>query len=112
MKRRLSFLRVAFALMVALPACSPSIQTAQTPGSALVRIECYNASVEQIMGLLRSERGKDISVSADRSYVTAAFSPADTSPEKLAQIIYDLSILPGVLHVETMENPRPIRQNF
>jgi hypothetical protein len=114
MKRQFSFLWVAFAILVALPGCSPYLSSTQTPGSALVKIECRDASVRQILELLRSGRGKDINVVADGSgtEITAAFSPADTPPGKLAQILQDLNDLSGVLHVEVVENPHPIRQNY
>jgi hypothetical protein len=112
MKRRFSFLWVAFALASSLAGCGPSIQTTQTQGSALVTIEYYHASVEQIVHLLRAGRGKDITVSSDGSTVKAAFSQADTPAWKLAELLRDLNNLPGVLHVDLVENPRPIMQNF
>lgn len=112
MKRQFSFLWVAFAILAAIPGCNPSFQSTQPQGSALVTIEYYNASVEQIVGLLRSARGKDISVAADGSTITAAFSPADTPARRLAQILEDLNNLPGVMHVDVRENPRPILQSF
>ena len=116
MKRQLPFLWVAFAILVALPGCSPSsIISNPTQGSALVRVECRDASVvRQIQALLRSGRGKDISVVGDGSclVITAAFRPEDTPPGKLAQMLQDLNNLTDVLHVEVGENPHPIRQNF
>lgn len=114
MKRQFSFLWVVFATLAAFPCCSPGtyIQSDTAPESALMRIDCYNAPVQQIVELLRSGRGKDINVAADGSYITAAFRPADTPPRRLEQIIQDLSNLSGVLHVEIMENRRPIMQNF
>ena len=112
MKRLFSFPGVAFAILVALQGCSPSIQSYQTPASALVRIECASGSVQQIQQFLRFSRGKDISVALDGSYITAAFSPEDIPPAKLAQILQNLNELSGVLRVEVMENPRPIMQNF
>jgi len=114
MKRRFPFLWVTFALLAALPGCNPYIPSTPTPGSALVKIECRNAPERQILELLRSGRAKDISVVADGSclVITAAFSPANTPPEKLAQILQDLNDLSGVLYVEVVENPGPIRQNF
>ena len=115
MKRLFTFLWVAFAILVALPGCSPYIiPSTPTPGSALVKVECRDAPVRQILELLRSGRGKDISVVTDGSCqeITAAFSPADTTPGKLAQILEDLNGLMGVLHAEVVENPHPIRQNF
>ena len=114
MKRRFTFPGVAFAILAAFPGCSPTIQTSQTPQSALVKVECQNASVQEILYFLRSGRGKDISVTADGPCmeITAAFSPADTPPEKLTQLLQYLNDLGGVLHVEVVENPRPIRQNF
>jgi hypothetical protein len=112
MKRQISFLWVAFAILVAFLGCSQYSQPAQTPGSALLKIECRNASVRQILELLRSGGGKDISVSDDGSEITAAFSPAYTSAGRLMQIFQDLNNLSGVLHVEVVENPHPIRQNF
>ena len=114
MKRQFSFLWAAFALLVALPGCIPNIPQNPMPGSALVKVECRNASVRQILELLRSGRGKDISVIADgaETEITAAFSPADTPPGKLAQILQEVSDLSGVLHAEVVENPHPIRQTF
>jgi hypothetical protein len=114
MKRQFSFLWATFAILVAFPGCNPYIPSTPTPGSALVTIECQDAPVRQILELLRSGRGKDISVRADGSCqeITAAFSSADTPPGKFAQIIQDLNDLIGVLHVGVVENPRPIRQNF
>ena len=117
MKRQFSFLWVAFAILVGLPGCSPYyIPSNPAPGSALVKIECRDASDvrQRVLELLRSGRGKDISVGADGSCleITAAFSQADTPPGKLAQILEDLNGLMGVLHAEVVENPHPIRQNF
>lgn len=108
MKRRSSFLWVAFALLAALQGCSPTLQPTQTPVSALVRVECHNAPVRQILELLRSGRARDISVAADGSWITAAFDPADLSPGKLEQIMQELTDLDGVLHVDVTENPHPI----
>ena len=114
MKRQFSFLWVAFACLVALSDCSPTIQSNQTPRSALVKIECYKASEQQILHLLRSGRARDIKVVTNGSSmeITAAFSPADTPPEMLAQVIQNLNDVSGVVHVELVENPRPIMQNF
>lgn len=112
MKRQISFLWGAFVLLAGFPGCSPSFQATQTPTSALVRVECHNAPVRQIMELLRSGRAKDISVAPDGSCVTAAFNPADTSLRMLEQILEELNDLNGVLHVEVMENPHPIMHNF
>lgn len=114
MKRQFSFLWVAFAILTTLPGCGPYIPTNAAPGSALVMIECQEASLRQILELLRLERGKDISVVAGGSFqeVTAAFRPEDTPPGKLAEIVKNLNDMSGVLHVEVMENPRPILQNF
>jgi len=112
MKRQFSFLWVAFAILAAFSGCSPYLEPSRTPSSALVKIECENASLQQIMELLRLGRGRDITVTPDGSYITAAFSPDDTPPEKLAQIVKNLSDLHGVLHVEVVENPRPILQYF
>ena len=115
MKGQFSFLWVAFALLVALPGCNPSyIPSTPMTGSALVKVECHDASVQQILFLLRSGRGKDIRAVFNGfcQEITAAFSPTDTPPGKLAQILQDLNVLNGVLHVEVVENPHPIRQNF
>jgi hypothetical protein len=114
MKRQFSFLWVTFAILVALQGCGPYIPTTAASGSALVTVECRDASVRQILQLLRSGRGKDISVRDDGACreITAAFRPEDTPPGKLAQILQDLNDLNGVLHVEVVENPHPIRQNF
>ena len=114
MKRQFSFLWVAFAILVALTGCGPYIPTNAASGSALVKVECRDASVRQILELLRSGRGKDISVRGDGSCqeITAAFSPADTAPGKLDQILQNLNDMSGVLHVEVVENPHPIRQNL
>lgn len=112
MKRQFAFLWVAFAILVAFSACNPSYQATQPPTSALVRIECHNASIQQIVEILRMGRGKDISVANDGSYVTAAFSPEDTPPGRLAQILQSVQGLVGVLRVDVQENPRPIRQSF
>ena len=116
MKRQFSFLWAAFAILVALSGCGPYIPTNAAAGSALVKVECRDApgvwnSVQQ---LLRSGRGKDISVRTDGSCleVTAAFRPEETPSGKLAQILQDLNDLSGVLHVEVVENPHPIRQSF
>jgi hypothetical protein len=114
MKRQFPFLWAAFALLVASPGCIPNVPPNPTPASALVKVECRNASVRQILELLRSGRGKDITVVADGAdaEITAAFSPADAPPGKLAQILQDLNDLNGVMHVDVVENPHPIRQNF
>ena len=114
MKRQCSFLWVTFALLVALQGCKTYISSSPTPGTALVKVECRDASVRQILELLRSGRGKDISVVTNSSYVEimAAFRPAETPPQKFEQIVQDLNGLSGVLHVEVVENPHPIRQNF
>jgi hypothetical protein len=116
MKRPFSFLWAAFALLLALPGCSPYLSPSNpTPGSALVTIECRDATAErQILELLRSGRAKDISVRADGSSleITAAFSPEYTPAGRLGQILQDLNELNGVLYVEVVENPHPIRQNF
>ncbi|HEV2482068.1 MAG TPA: hypothetical protein VGS79_20525 [Puia sp.] len=112
MKRRSSFLWGAFVTLAAFSGCSPAIQPIETPTSAVVRVECHNAPVRQILELLRSGRAKDISVAADGSCITAAFSPADMPPGKLEEIMEELNDLTGVLHVEVEENPRPIVQNF
>src|SRR5579859_5656293 len=110
MKRQFPFLWVAFVTLIVMPGCGPYIPSSQAPGSALVRVECNNASVRQILELLRSGRGKDIHVSDDGDIkeVTAAFNPADTPPRKLAQIMHDLNDLGGVLHAEVVENPHPV----
>jgi hypothetical protein len=114
MKRQFSFLWVSFAILVACSGCSPAIQSNQTPQSALVKIECQNASVRQILELLRSGRGKDINVAMGNSCmeITAAFRPGDAPPGKLEQILQSLTDLSGVIHVEVEGNPHPIRQNF
>lgn len=118
MKRRSSFPWVTFVLLVtfvtpaAFQGCSPFIDPTQTPVSALVRVECHDASVRQILELLRSGKAKDISVAPDGSWVTGAFDPADLWPGKLEQIMQELNGLSGVIHVEVMENPRPIVHNF
>jgi len=114
MKRRSSFLWVAFAAGIAFTACAPSSESSQVPRSALVKVECRDASARQILELLRSSKGKDISMRADGfcTEITAAFSPADTPAWKLQQTLHDLNNLYGVMHVEIMENPRPILQNF
>ena len=114
MKRRSAFLWVAFAAVIAFSACGPYIQTSQTLSSALVKIECRNASVQQILLLLRSGRGKDITViGTDPSLmITVAFSPVETPAWRLAQIINDLQEMSGVLSVNLQENPRPIMQSF
>jgi hypothetical protein len=112
MTRQISFLWVAFATLAAISGCSPAIQSNQTPSSAVVKVECHNAPVRQILELLRSGKAKDISAAADGSCITAAFSPADMPPGKLEQILQELTDLSGVLHVEVMENPHPIVQNF
>jgi hypothetical protein len=64
--------------------------------------------------ILRSGRGKDISVTADAftSEISAAFSVADTPPKRLQQILQDLDGMVGVIHTELVENPRPIKQTF
>jgi hypothetical protein len=108
MKRRFFFLWVVFVTLVTFCGCSPASQTTQTPVSALVKVECHNAPVRQILELLRSGRARDISVAADGSSITAAFNPADLTPGKLEQIMQELNDLEGVLHVEVMENPHPI----
>ena len=114
MKRQISFLWVTFVLFTAIQGCNPYAPVTPTPASALVRIECRNASERQILELLRSGRGKDISIVNDGPCleITAAFSPADTPPAKLVQILQDLNGLNGVLHVELVENPHPVKQNF
>jgi hypothetical protein len=127
MKRRFSFLWAAFALLVtfalliALPGCGPYIPSNGTAESALgksalVRIECRDApDVRQsVLMLLRSGRGKDISIGSDGSFleITAAFSPTDTPSDRFAHILEDLNHTNGVIHVEIVENPHPIRQNF
>jgi hypothetical protein len=114
MKRPFSFLWVAFAILATFSGCNPSIQSNQTLRPALVKVECQNASTREILQFLRSGRGKDISVATDGHYteITAAFSPADTPPGKLQQILQYLNDSFGVLHVEIVENPHPIRQNF
>jgi hypothetical protein len=114
MKRQFSFLWVAFAIPVALEGCGPYIPTDAASGSALVKVECRDASVRQILDLLRSGKGKDISVRDEGSCreITAAFSPADTAPRKLGQILQDLNDMSGVLNVDIVENPHPIRKNF
>jgi len=48
----------------------------------------------------------------DGQEITAAFSPVDTAPGKLEQILQHLNDMSGVLHVEVVENPHPIRQNL
>jgi hypothetical protein len=116
MKRRFSFLWVAFAILAAIPGCNPYTPSSQTPQSALVKVECRDfPDVRQsVMQLLRSGKGKDISVGTDGFclQITAAFSPADTPPVRLAQILQNLNNLSGVLHIEVVENPHPIRQGF
>lgn len=114
MKRRSAFLWVTFALFVALPGCSPSIQTAETPRPALVTVECEDASVRQVLDLLRSARGKDIAVQKEGYIVgiKVAFSPEYTSAERLTQILHDLDNMGGVIHTEVVENPRPVKQGF
>ena len=114
MKRRSSFLWVCFALLVCLSGCGPSGQSTQSPASALVKVECYTTSIQPILQLLRSGRGKDIDVKTDGSSteITAAFSPDFTDRAKLLQILQQLNDLSGVVHVEVEENPHPIRQNF
>jgi len=114
MKRQSSFLWVIFVTLAAFPCCSPSYQTNQSlTTSALVRVDCQGASIQQqVLEMLRAARGKDISVVDDGACVTAAFSPMDTSPERLAQMVQKLNNLPGVTRVEVVENPHPIRQNF
>ena len=115
MKRQLPFLWATFALLAALSGCSPYLAPSNpAPASTLVKIECREASVQQILQLLRSGRGKDITVVADGTSmeITAAFSPADTPPGKLVQILNDLNSLNGVIHADVVENPHPIRQNF
>src|SRR6202034_658276 len=74
---------------------------------ALVKVECRDASVRQILELLRSGSGRDINVRDDGSCreITAAFSPADTAPGKLEQILQHLNDMSGVLHVDIVENP-------
>jgi hypothetical protein len=120
MKRQFSFLWAAFALLATLQGCGPYIPSNSTPGStsgsALVTIECRDAPDvrQRVLEVLRSGRGKDINVGPDGTCleITAAFSPTDTPPGRLAQILQDLNDLIGVLHAEVMENPHPIRQNF
>ena len=117
MKRQFTFLWVAFAFLVALPGCTPYyVPSDSMPRSALVKVECRDLpDVRQnVLQLLRSGRGKDISLKTDGSCleIAAAYTPADTPPGKLEQILQDLSNLNGVLRVEVGENPRPIRQNF
>ncbi len=116
MKRQFAFLWVAFAILVTLPGCNPYIPSNPTEEPALLKIECRDAPVirQRVLQLLRSGRGKDISVGTDGSCleITAAFTPADTPPGKLAQLLQDLNDLIGVLHTELVENPHPIRQNF
>src|SRR5579863_5554150 len=116
MKRQFSFLWAAFAILIALPGCGPYIPSNSTSGSALVKIECRDAPDvrQRVLEVLRSGRGKDISVGPDGSCleITAAFGPADTPPGRLAQILQDLNDLIGVLHAEVVENPHPIRQNL
>ena len=115
MKRQFSFLWAAFALLASFPCCTPSyVSSSPSQTSALVKLECHNAPVNQILAYLRSGRGKDITVVPDGSaqLITAAFSPADTPPEKLVKIVQYLTDLEGVLHVEVAENPHPIRQSF
>jgi hypothetical protein len=114
MKRRSSFLGATFALLITLSGCGTTIQSEQASGSALVKIECNNASLQEILHMLRAGRGKDISVTADvyTSEITAAFSVADTPPKRLQQILQDLDQMGGVLHTEVVENPRPIKQTF
>jgi hypothetical protein len=114
MKRQFPFLWVAFATLVALPCCSPYIPSGPTSGSAMVKVECVDAPVRQILELFRSGKGKDIKVVNDgfSLEITAAFSPADTPPAKLEQIVQQVNNLSGVMHVEVVENPSPIKQNF
>ena len=114
MKRRSSFPGVAIAILLALPCCTPNIASTPPPSSALVTVEYRGASVSEITQLLRSARGKDISVKDEGScwQITAAFTPGDTPKEKLLQILNELNNLGGVLHAGLEENPHPIRQNF
>ncbi len=114
MKRRFPFPGVAFALLLALPCCTPNIASTPAPSSALVTIEYRGVSVRQITQLLRSGRGKDISVEDEGSFlrITAAFSPVDTTPAKLTQMLNDLNVIDGVLRAGLGENPHPIRQSF
>ena len=114
MKRRFSFPWVAFAALGTFSGCIPDIPSNPMPGVALVKIECRDASVRQILELLRSGRGKDISTVADGSclHITAAFSAANTPPGKLQEILQDLHDLKGVLQVDVEEDPHPIKQNF
>jgi hypothetical protein len=120
MKRRFSFLWAVFALLAALPGCTPYIPSSptatETVGSVLVTIECRDAPNVQpsILQLLRSGRGKDISARSDGSFleITAAFIQTETPSGRLAQIIELLKGMNGVINVEIAENPRPIRQNF
>ena len=113
MKRQFSFLWLAFAILVALPGCGDYIPSNSPAGSALVKVECQDATGvrQMVLELLRSGRGKDISVVADGSSVviTAAFNPADMPPGKLAQIVQDLTDLGGVMHAEVVENQSPPR---
>jgi hypothetical protein len=118
MKRQITFLWAAFAFLVALPGCNPyyTPSISMPPRSALVTVECRDLpDVRQnVLQLLRSGRGKDISMKTDGSCleIAAAYMPADIPPGKLEQILQDLNNLNGVLRVEVGENPRPIRQNF
>jgi hypothetical protein len=120
MKRRFSFLWAVFALLAALPGCTPYMPSSptatETAGSVLVTIECRDAPNvrESVLQLLRSGRGKDISTWPDGSFlkITAAFTQTDTPSGRLSQILELLKGMNGVLNVEIAENPRPIRQNF
>jgi hypothetical protein len=114
MKRRFAFLWVAFATLGTLSGCIPDIRSNPTSEAALVKVECRDAPVRQILQILRSGYGKDISTVTDGSclHITAAFSAENTPPEKLLEIMRELNDLKGVLRVEVEENPHPIRQNF
>jgi hypothetical protein len=116
MKRQFSFPGVVFALLVGLAGCSPYIPSTPEAGSALLKVECRDVPMirQMVLDILRSGRGKDISVRTDGSCleITAAFIPADTPAGRLAQLVQDLEDLNGVLHTEVVENPHPIRQTF
>ncbi|MDP4218439.1 MAG: hypothetical protein Q8927_19750 [Bacteroidota bacterium] len=117
MKRRFSFLRASFALLIALSGCGPFIPSDSTAtDSSLVTIECRDAADvrQSVLMLLRSGQGKDISIGSDGSFlqITAAFTPIYTPSERFAHILEDLNHVNGVIHVDVVENRRPIRQNF
>lgn len=114
MKRQFTFLGVTFALLAALSCGTPYIATNPESPSALLTVECHNASVQQIMQLLRSGRAKDIRTITNPGgqKITAAFTPADTPPAILAHIVQELHDLDGVISVDLAENHQPIRQNF